>query len=333
MSRLRPRPVSNDPRPLWKRLLYRRLKFIGSIAGVLALSFAFAYLFEPQWLLRMDMMRKAMAANLDTHSIEAGDTKWSYYEGGNGPTLVLLHGFAANKDVWLDSAKELTKNFHVIAPDLPGWGDSSRVEGGRYDVDSQVARLDTFFDRMGLRGFTLVGHSMGGAIAGTYAADHPGRVSNLVLMDTLGLTFKPNDFSKAALNGKDPFVFDDRAGFEAMLNLVFLNPPKVPGRIADAFVQQNKDNRAFIEHTFDELKPESQSLALDSRLPKLTVPVLGLWCHDDKVIDISALDTLRNGLTNARAISTTILNGCNHMPQIEKPDEFAKVITGFVMAH
>ncbi len=63
------------------------------------------------------------------------------------------------------------------------------------------------------------------------------------------------------------------------------------------------------------------------------MPVLGMWCHDDKIIDISALESLRNGLTHAPAISTSVLNGCNHMPQMEKPQEFSQVLTSFALQH
>jgi abhydrolase domain-containing protein 6 len=333
MARMAPR-ASGDTRPLWKRMLIRRFKFLGIVAATLGIAFAVVYLFVPQWLVRGDMMRQAMAAHLDTHTIQAGDTTWSYYEGGGqGPTIVLLHGFAANKDVYLPIAKELTANFHVIIPDLPGWGDSSRVDGASYNIDAQAARLEPFFAALGLKGFMLVGHSMGGAIAGVYTAEHPGRVGSLVLVDALGLTFKENDFVREVRAGKNPFVFDDRAGFERGLKLVFDVPPPMPGRIEDAFIKDNQQNRAFIEKTFAELYKPDQAFALDSRLAKLKVPVLGLWCHDDKVIDISALDTLRNGLSAAPAISSTVLNGCNHMPMMEKPVEMAKVLTGFVLAH
>lgn len=92
----------------------RRLKFLGWIAAILVVVFGGSYLFAPQWLMKANFMREAMAAHLDTHSVQAGDTKWVYYEGGEGQTLVLLHGFADSKEVWLETAKLLTPHFHVI---------------------------------------------------------------------------------------------------------------------------------------------------------------------------------------------------------------------------
>jgi abhydrolase domain-containing protein 6 len=326
-------PAKANTRPLWQRLLIRRLKFLGIVAALLIVLLGGSYLFAPQWLLKANALREAMSAGLEKHSIQAGDTQWVYYEGGQGPTIVLLHGFAANKEVWLKVAPMLTAHFHVIIPDLPGWGESSRIPGASYNIDNQAARLNDFVQTLHLQHSLLVGHSMGGAIAGVYAADHPQDVAELALIDSFGLKFKENDFAKEALAGKDPFVYDDRAGFVRATSLAFEHVPDIPGRFIDVFVQDNIRNRAFIENTFNELREPAQTTALQDRLDKITMPTLGMWCRDDKIIDISALDSLRNGLTHAPSISTSILNGCNHMPQMEKPNEFAQVLTSFVLQH
>lgn len=326
-------PQSANPRPLWQRLLIRRLKFIGIIAALVIVLLGGSYAVAPQWLIQANTMREAMNAQLEKHSVQAGDTHWVYYEGGQGPTIVLLHGFAARKEVWLKVAPMLTAHFHVIIPDLPGWGESSRVPNASYNIDNQAARFSDFVETLHLQHFLLVGHSMGGAIAGVYAAEHPDHVAELALIDSFGLKFKENDFAKEAMSGKDPFIFDDRAGFLRANALAFDHVPDLPGRIIDVFVKDNIANRAFIENTFNELREESQTMSLQNRLDKLTMPTLGMWCRDDKIIDPSALDSLRSGLTHAPAISTSILNGCNHMPQMEKPQEFSQILTSFALAH
>ncbi|GAB2572277.1 alpha/beta fold hydrolase [Dyella jejuensis] len=326
-------PVSTTSRPLWQRLLIRRLKFIGIVVALLLVLVGGSYLFAPQWLLQANSMREAMNAQLQKRSVQAGDTRWVYYEGGQGPTIVLLHGFAARKEVWLKVAPMLTAHFHVVIPDLPGWGESSRIPGASYNIDNQADRLNDFVQTLHLQHALIVGHSMGGAIAGVYAAEHPQDVAELALVDSFGLKFKENAFAKEALAGQDPFIFDDRAGFLRASALAFEHVPHVPGRFIDVFVKDNLRNRAFIENTFNELREHSQALSLQDRLDQLNMPVLGLWCHDDKIIDVSALDSLRNGLTHAPAISTSVLNGCNHMPQMEKPQEFSQVLTSFALAH
>lgn len=314
-------------------MLRRRLKFLAWLVALLVIVFGGSYLFAPQWLIQANFKREAMAAHLETHSVQAGDTRWVYYEGGEGPTIVLLHGFASDKEVWLQVAKLLTPHFHLIIPDLPGWGASSREADASYNIDAQAARLDGFVQTLRLRRFVLVGHSMGGAIAAVYASDHPEHVAELALVDAFGLKANESAFTRELKAGKHPFVFDDRDGFRRLEALAFEKPLNLPGRFVDVLVQRNQLDHAFIQRTLAELAQPGQALSIQHVLPKLGMPVLGLWCHDDKIIDISALDSLRNGLTAASAISTSTINGCNHMPMMEKPDQTAQILTGFALSH
>ena len=141
-------PTSPSSRPLWQRLALRRLKFLGFVAIVLAVGLGGSYLFAPQWLMSAEIKREAMSAHVDKHSVLVGDTNWVYYEGGQGPTLLMLHGFAADKNVWLKQLDLLSPHFHVIAPDLPGWGESTRIEGASYNIDAQVSRLQAFIEAL-----------------------------------------------------------------------------------------------------------------------------------------------------------------------------------------
>ncbi len=144
-----PQPT-NATTPLWKRMLRRRLKFLAWVVAVLVIVLGGSYLFAPQWLMQANFMREAMAAKLEKHSVQVGDTRWAYYEGGTGPTIVLLHGFTSDKEVWLPVAKLLTPHFHLVIPDLPGWGESSRTADGNYDIEAQAARLDAFVQTLQL---------------------------------------------------------------------------------------------------------------------------------------------------------------------------------------
>jgi len=314
-------------------MLLRRLKFLAWLVALLAIVLGGCYLFAPQWLLQANVTREAMAAHLEKHSVQVGDTHWVYYEGGQGPTIVLLHGFAADKNVWLQTAKLLTPHFHLIIPDLPGWGDSSRVPDASYNADAQAGRLDAFVQTLRLQRFLLVGHSTGGAIAGVYASEHPEHVSALALVDAFGLKGKRNAFDRDAMAGGNPFVYDDRADFEHATSLAFEQPLDLPGRFVDVLVRRNQRDRAFIERSYAEWREPGQYLSVQNRLGQLTMPVLGLWCHDDRIVDISALASLRNGLTAASAISTSTINGCNHMPMLEKPEQTAQILTGFALSH
>jgi pimeloyl-ACP methyl ester carboxylesterase len=323
-----------QPRPAWHRLALRRLKLLAGVLLGLALLLGLAYLVTPQWLLRADAWRRAQAAHLHKRSVQVGDTRWVYYEGGNGPTLMLVHGFGVSKTVWLAVAPLLTEHFHLLIPDLPGWGESTRIADADYGIPAQAARLAGFVDALHLPPFVLVGHSMGGAIVGTYAAEHPQALAGLVLMDSYGLTFKENEFAKDVLHRDvDPFVFDDRAGFERTAALGFQHPPKIPGRFIDALVADNVANRNFINRAFERLRQPEQYDVLDSRLGKLTMPVLAIWGANDRIIDPSALDTLRKGLVNAPSIDISIISDCGHTPELEKPEATARVLADFTLKH
>ncbi|MHC1478786.1 alpha/beta fold hydrolase [Frateuria aurantia] len=312
-------------------MLYRRLKFLGVLAGLALIVFGGGYLFEPRWLMRANDYRQAVEAHLNKKQVLAGDTNWVYYEGGTGPTLLLLHGFGSNKEVWLPLAAKLTPRFHVVIPDLPGWGESSRDPAASYNLNVQAQRLENFVQAIHLPGMILVGHSMGGGIAGLYALAHPDHVAGLVLMDSIGLKSNDNAFTREVQAGHDPFIFDDRAGFYRALDLAFEHPPKVPARFADVFVQRNQQDRAFIEKTFKELTDPSQVLALQNHLAEFITPVMGLWCRNDKIVDYSALESLRNGLSHAHSISATTINDCGHMPMLEKTDEVGQILSSFAM--
>jgi abhydrolase domain-containing protein 6 len=325
-------PSTTAAAPLWQRLLLRRLKFLGWLLALLVVVLGGSYVFAPQWLVRANTARQALAAHVEKHAVAAGDTTWSYYAGGDGPAIVLLHGFDADKTVWLDVAAQLTAHFHLLIPDLPGWGESSRSVAADYSIEAQAERLHTFVLAIGVRDFVLVGHGTGAAVAAVYAAEYPQAVRELALLDAYGLHTTHSAFSDAAV-GKQLFGYDDRASLARANALLYTRPPPLHGRLADVRIRRNQADRAFIEDALRRLRQPAQQLVVQDRLSSLDMPVLGLWCHDDTVIDRSALDSLRNGLTHAATISTSTINGCKHLPMLEKPVETAQILTGFALSH
>lgn len=325
---------SDLTRPLWKQLLLRRLKMLGVLVLLIVVLGGGSYLLAPQWLMQLQAWSEASQAGLSQHSVEADGVHWSYYDGGkdDGATLVLLHGYGADKSDWLPVAKVLARNFRVIIPDLPGWGHSSLPEGADGGPQAQAGRLAGFVDALHLQGFTLVGQAMGGAVAGLYAARYPMHVAGLVLVDSAGLGGKKNAFEQQATHGGNPFAFTSRAGYERAAHLLYLDPPWVPGRFIDVLAARNKQHQAFMQQVFQALHRPGQGL-LDAHLGELKMPVIGIWCRQDKVSDLSALNTLRSGLTHAASIGATVINGCGHRPEQEKPEATARIIAGFAVVH
>ena len=122
-------------------------------------------------------------------------------EGGEGPTVVLLHGPAGNACHWVRVIPDLVRTHRVIAPDLPGHGASEIVGDGELDAERVLSWLAELIERTCPTPPALVGHSAGGAIAARFAATYGEFIDRLVLVDSLGLTgFDPAPEFGAALH-------------------------------------------------------------------------------------------------------------------------------------
>ena len=108
-------------------------------------------------------------AGLKRHEVQVDDHRWVYLAGGEGETILFIHGFGADKDRWGTFLTAFCGRYRLIAPDLPGFGESSRVASANYNIPGQVDRLSRFIEKIHLDRFHLVGISMGGYIAAYYA--------------------------------------------------------------------------------------------------------------------------------------------------------------------
>lgn len=318
-------------REVLMRRVKRRLKLLGVLFALAVLALIAVYLLAPQWLLRAGERIQTQRAHLQTKTVQAGDTRWVYDEGGQGPVLLLLHGYMGSKETWLPVARHLTANFRVIIPDLPGWGQSQRIPGADYGYAAQVSRLHAFVQALSLGGIAIAGHSMGGAIAGMYAADHPQDVGALILADSAGVPFQDNAFTRALKSGSNPFDVTDRAQFDKLEKDLFARPPWIPPRIEDVFVDRAVRDRAFDDKVMREIAAPDQRDVLAKALPKVAAPALVIWCRQDRIIDVSALDGIRRALTSAPKISVAEFNGCGHMSIMERPRDIADAITRFTL--
>jgi len=113
---------------------------------------------------------------------EVNGVKFHYLVAGKGEAVILLHGFAQNSHMWLPLIPELAKTHTVIAPDLRGFGDSSKRDGG-YDKKTMAQDIHALAASLGLKRVAVVGHDIGLMVAYAYAAQYPGEVDRIVLMD------------------------------------------------------------------------------------------------------------------------------------------------------
>ena len=120
--------------------------------------------------------------------VQAGAYRLHYLEAGSGRPLVLVHGLGSNAALeWGRLMAPLGRRFHVLAPDLPGFGDSDRPAGADYSIPMQVGAVRAFMQAKGLGRARVVGISMGGWISARLAGEHPEMVERLVLVAAAGM--------------------------------------------------------------------------------------------------------------------------------------------------
>ena len=125
---------------------------------------------------------QAKDETISSHSAEIDGAKIDYLTAGHGPTVILLHGFAETSRMWRPVMPELAERFTVIAPDLPGIGDSDIPADG-LDMKSAAIRIHDLAKSLGVQKAEVVGHDIGLMVAYAYAAQFPAEVTKLVLMD------------------------------------------------------------------------------------------------------------------------------------------------------
>lgn len=265
-------------------------------------------------------------AGLSKKEIKIDDHKMVYLEGKSGQeTILLLHGYSANKDNWLFFSSYL-KGFHVVIPDIPGFGESSRIAHAKYDVASQVERLHKFNQAIKINKFHIAGNSMGGWFAGAYAVRYPAEVLSVGLFDAAGV--KPPKLSevmKMQEKGETPLLLKDEHDFSRLMSLIYVHPPFIPRPMEKMFVREVLADRGFNQKIMEEIIPDIFSLEKD--LPKIKAPALILWGDKDKILDISSVTVFEKGLKNYK---TVIIDNCGHVPMLEKPEETANAYLAFI---
>ncbi|MBS7661188.1 alpha/beta fold hydrolase [Pseudomonas lalucatii] len=296
-----------------KKLFLALVLLLATGAGVLY-GFPATLLASMQWL-------EQRAAGLSHERVEVADLSIHYYRGGprDGQTILMIHGFGADKDNWLRFARPLTERFQVIALDLPGFGDSSKPNAS-YDVGTQAERVASFVQALDIDRLHLLGNSMGGHIAALYAARYPQRVSSLALFANAGIDapVKSELIARLESGATNPLLVQKPADFERLLDFVFVEPPPLPAPLKRYLAERAVDNSTHHQQVFTQLI--ERYIPLEPELPKIKAPTLLLWGARDRVLDVSSIEVMRPLL---RRSSVVIMEDLGHAPMIERPQETA----------
>lgn len=301
----------------------RALLFFLILAAIAVVTVAL----RPELALDAEFARLRWQGDAVERSVEVKGERIVQLESGHGPTLVLLHGYTGSKENWLALMPHLNERWRVVAPDLPGWGASTRRDAADYGYVAQAERLAAWLPTLGAEPVILVGHSMGGGIAAVLAARHPELVSRLVLMDAGGAPFRENEFGRAVLRGENPFAVHDRSSLDRYLATVFDNPPFLPWPADRALIARHIHDASFETSVLDRIGRGPDAFLPSAEAQRIVMPTLLLWCAADRVIDVSAADVYRLAIAGS---VVKLLDGCNHMPMMERPAETAAALEEFL---
>lgn len=306
----------------------RHWRWLGLLAAAALLGTGALYAMRPDLLLQAEFGRQAWQADVGYDAVLVDDHVWVYYErAARSPAsdtpVLLLHGFTGSKENFLPLAARIAGDHRLFLPDLPGWGESSRRLESDYGIAAQVARIERFLQVQKIARVHLVGHSMGGHIAGVFAATHPERVESLALIDSSGVRFKPNAFALRVLRGETPFNARTPAEFDGFLAELFAEPPFLPSRLRDVLFERNRRDHAFNARVLDSIGRGAHAFELEAKLDRIASPTAVLWCSDDRILDVSSVKTFAR---IRPAPTVRVMDGCGHMAMMEQPLAFAQTL-------
>jgi len=293
--------------------------------AIVLVGAAIRYVF-PQLALSIALDAERWRSGVVARTVDLPDgLTMAYLEGGRGDPLVLLHGFGADKDNFVRIARFLTPHYRVIAPDLIGFGDSSHPADADYSPAAQADRVRAFCKALGLKSVQLGGSSMGGQIALTWAAAHPGEVRSLWLLDPGGLwSAPPTEVARAVLaGGANPLLVSSEDDFAALIALTMSRPPPIPRFLQDVLARQRIRNRPLEERIVRQLRADS----IEARIQGLGTPALVVFGAEDRVINPATAELLKKLLPRAHVV---IMPGVGHLPALEVPEHAASDYIRFI---
>jgi abhydrolase domain-containing protein 6 len=294
------------------------------VVAVVVLLAAFYFLF-PKAVFKLAIDAQRRSADLVKKEVQVDDHRIVYLEGGKGETVVLLHGFGGNKDHWTAFTKYL-KGYHLIIPDVPGFGESSQVLTDNYSVENQVGRIDRFVEVLKFDKFHMAGNSLGGTLTATYGAKHPEKVLTLALLDPAGaLSQKKSEFVIQLEKGNNLLLASNTEDYDNLMAFVFVKRPQIPASFKKIIAADLIAHTEFNKKIWNDAQPLQFSLA--PFLPLIQSPVLIIWGDQDKMLDVGGVAFLEKNLKNYR---TVIMKDMGHAPMFERPEETAKVYVNFL---
>lgn len=270
-----------------------------------------------------------LATGMQRRSTYIKSQKIVWLEGGNphGEPLLLIHGFASNKENWVMLLPFLMKRYRLFVPDLPGWGESTFDFTESYRIEDQISRLEIWTQRYLPEDFHVVGSSMGGGIAALFAVRQPDQVRSLTLMNSLGvfgeqLTY----FERELQQGRNQLVAERLTDVVHMISTVtsyrrwaltaFLAPLMYQELVSRQHVN------LYLSHQLIDNAPSD----IFESITTIKQPTFVLWGENDRILHPSCADVFKQLIPHAEV---KILRDAGHLPMIEMPALTARSLQKF----
>jgi pimeloyl-ACP methyl ester carboxylesterase len=264
---------------------------------------------------------------VESRFVDAGGYKTHYLEAGEGDPIVLLHGSGPGvtaESNWARTIPALAERFHVIAPEMIGFGSTERAPGLNYRMATWVDHLVGFLDALDIPRTGVVGNSLGGIVSLLTASAHPDRISRMVLMGApgIGLTMTPG---LKALRAYEPSL----ENMHDLLRTHFAYDPRiatddlVQRRYEASAVPGEQENYQAIHRgqTSRENTPLTEDL-----VRSIEVPTLLIHGRDDAVLSPEISWNMARLLPDAEL---HLFPRCGHWAQIEHATEFNWLVAEF----
>jgi pimeloyl-ACP methyl ester carboxylesterase len=296
-------------------------KILLLIAFTASLSLGSIYFFKPgiaiQGLYRIYLLQ----AKLDAKTLQVGETRFHYYEGGTGRDLILIHGFGDSKVSFVQMVSKLKGHYHVILPDVPGFGESEKVPGQNHSIGKQMERIYQFTEALGIKKAAWAGNSMGGHIAAAMAIHHPEKVQKLMVLSPAGLLVDdPIPYREV----DHPLRNDE--DFELYMKQVFFIKPWIPNPFQKEFSRNSQLSFDWNNGIRKNIR-EGADYLLNDQIAQIKCPTLIIWGKADGVVRVAHAPIWNEKIQGSKLI---IIDDLGHSPQYENPAKTADLIESFL---
>jgi pimeloyl-ACP methyl ester carboxylesterase len=288
------------------------IRVVVAVVVLLAGLAAFDY-FAPYTSARLGLALEQRRSGLEEATATIPGFEMPYLHGGEGEPLLLIHGFGADKNNFTRVARLLTPHYHVVIPDLPGFGDASKPVDASYAIADQVERMRQFAQGLGLKRVHLGGSSMGGFIATTWAARYPDEVASLWLLAPGGTAAAYDSELRREYEktGKILLVAKTVEEHAAVRAIAMKHQPFLPYSFKRVLGERAAANYALHTRIFEQFGKE---IGLETTGARIDAPALIVWGAEDRVLNPKGAEVMRGFMPNARVI---VMPDVGHLPMIE----------------